>query len=128
VSDAKPVIVVLDDDSAVLDSLRFLLGIEGYDVRTYTSPNELLNDRSLPVFAGLIVDYHMPTMTGLDVISKLRERQNSILAILITGRPDAKIRGDASTAGVPIIEKPFRGTALMECIHRVLGEEPLQLL
>lgn len=118
--DAKHVIAVLDDDSAVRASLKFLLGVEGYDVQAYASPNELLNDDNLPALSGLIVDYHMPAMIGLDVIARLRERRNYVPAILITGRPDATIREHASAAGIPLIEKPFRGTALIECIHRLL--------
>jgi FixJ family two-component response regulator len=68
--DAKHVLLVLDDDPAVRDSLNFSLGIEGFDVRVYASPKEFLNDNSLPAFGScLIVDYHMPEMNGLDVIA-----------------------------------------------------------
>jgi two-component system, LuxR family, response regulator FixJ len=120
-ADAKHVLLVLDDDPAVRDSLKFSLGIEGFDVRVYASPNELLNDNSLPAFSScLIVDYHMPAMNGLDVIAKLRERRNSILAILMTGLPNANLRQRASAAGVVLVEKPIRGTALIECIHALL--------
>jgi two-component system response regulator FixJ len=80
----------------------------------------LLNDSNLPAFSGLIVDYHMPAMNGLDLIARLRERQNYAPAILITGRVDAVIREHASAAGVPVIENPVRGTALIECIREIL--------
>jgi two-component system response regulator FixJ len=123
-ADAKHVVLVLDDDPAVRDSLKFSLGIEGFDVRVYASPNELLNDNNLPsVSSCLIVDYHMPAMNGLDVIAKLRERRNSIFAILMTGLPNANLRQRALAAGVVLVEKPIRGTALIERIHAFFDEK-----
>jgi two-component system, LuxR family, response regulator FixJ len=122
--DAKHVLLVLDDDPAVRDSLNFSLGIEGFDVRVYASPKEFLNDNSLPAFGScLIVDYHMPEMNGLDVIAKLRERQSSMPAILMTGLLDAKLRQRASAVGVLFVEKPIRGTALIECVHALFDGE-----
>jgi two-component system, LuxR family, response regulator FixJ len=115
------VLLLLDDDAAVRDSLKFSLEIEGFQVRDYASSHELLDDNSLPAFSCLIVDYHMPDMSGLDVIARLREKRQRLHAILITGHPDQKIREDAAAVGVPIVEKPFQGRALTDCIHEVLA-------
>ena len=59
---AKPVILVVDDDSAVRDSLKFTLEVEGFEVRAYSSAHELLNDDSLPTVSCLVTDYHMPAI------------------------------------------------------------------
>ena len=116
-SDAKRTILVLDDDSAVRDSLKFSLGIEGFEVHTYSNAKDLLNEERLLASSCLIVDYHMPAMNGLEVVTKLRERRNSMPAILVTGHPDTNIRQRAAAAGVVLIEKPFRGTSLIDCVH-----------
>jgi two-component system, LuxR family, response regulator FixJ len=118
--DAKHLLLVLDDDAAVRESLKFLLEIEGFTVRTFASPDELLNENELPVSGCLIVDNQMPAMNGLDVVATLRQRQNSMPAILITAHPDAKIHERASAAGVTLIKKPFQQAALVDCIHRLL--------
>ena len=47
-ADGKRIVLVLDDDSAVRDSLKFSLGIEGFEVRTYSSASDLLNEAKLP--------------------------------------------------------------------------------
>ena len=113
----KPVILVLDDDSAVRESLAFTLGIEGFDARAYASPAELLNEGGLAAACGLVVDYHMPAMNGLEVVAQLRERRISIPAILVTSHPNENIRSRAAAAGVPIVEKPFLGSRLMDTIR-----------
>jgi two-component system response regulator FixJ len=121
-ADAKRTILVLDDDAAVRDSLKFSLGTEGFDVHTYADFEDLLNDNLLRVANCLITDYHMPTMDGLEVVAKIRDRRGSMPVILVTGHPDANIRERATAAGVAVIEKPFRGTLLIDCIHAALEE------
>jgi two-component system, LuxR family, response regulator FixJ len=119
-ADGKHILLVLEADSAVRDSLKFSLEVEGFEVRAYASPDELLNDNDLPEFGCLIAHYHLPTMNGLDVITKLRERRNSMPALLMTGRPNAIIRERASAAGIAVFEKPVRGTELIDYIHKIL--------
>jgi two-component system, LuxR family, response regulator FixJ len=119
--DAKRILLVLDDDAAVRDSLKFLLEVEGFEVRTFASPDQLLNDKGLPDVGCLIVDYQMPAMNGLDVVATLRQRQNHMLAILTTAHPNAKILGRASAGGMTLIKKPFRQAALLDCINRLLS-------
>ena len=88
---------------AVRDSLKFSLGVEGFEVRAYASPDELLNDNSLPASGCLIAHYHLPTMNGLEVIAKIRARRNSMPALLMTGRPNANIRKRALAAGIRFV-------------------------
>ena len=120
IANVKHVLAVLDDDSDVRDSLKFWLGIEGFEVRTYASPTELLNDDGLHAFSCVIVDYHLPRMNGLEVIAKLRERRSSAPAILMTAHSDDGIRQRASAAGAVLVEKPLEGTVLIEWILTLL--------
>jgi two-component system, LuxR family, response regulator FixJ len=119
--DARHLLLVLDDDAAVRDSLKFLLEVGGFKVRTFASPEELLQDNQLPDTGCLIVDYQMPAMNGLDVVATLRQRQISMPAVLITAHADTKILERSSAAGVTLIKKPFDEAALLDCIHRLLS-------
>jgi FixJ family two-component response regulator len=56
---AKQVILVVDDDEAVRDSLRNMMKSEGFEVRTFSNGRDLLNEASLPAIGCLVVDYHM---------------------------------------------------------------------
>jgi FixJ family two-component response regulator len=83
---AKHALLILDDDSAVRASLKFYLEIEGFEVSAYSSAHELLNEDSLPASSCLVVDYHMPTMNGLEVVAQLRDRHILNPAILSSQR------------------------------------------
>ena len=99
------VIAVIDDDPAVLDSLKFLLESAGYTVAAYSSASAFLDDR-LARPACLIVDQHMPAMTGLDLVAHLRQAAAPIPALLITGAPSPAIAARASQLDIEMLEKP----------------------
>jgi FixJ family two-component response regulator len=113
-----PLIIVVDDDQWVRNSLRFSLEVEGFAVRSYAGGLDLLADgREVPPDGCLVIDQHMPGMTGLDLISKLRARDVAAPAILITSHPTATVRERARKAGVRIVEKPFLEHSLTDAIR-----------
>lgn len=113
----RSLVIVVDDDPAVRNSLKFSLEIEGFNVRVYGSGSELLSEREFPDCSCLVVDQRMPGITGLDLIAKLREHLVSAPAILVTSHPDAELARRAAGAKVPIVEKPFLGNTLVERIR-----------
>jgi len=124
VSELRPLVLVVDDDAAVRNSLRFSLQVEGFAVKDYRDGNELLSKPELPRSDCLIVDYHLPDMTGLEVLGQLRQRHVCAPAILITSHPSQGLRERAAIAGARIVEKPLLGDALIESIRQALGEKP----
>jgi two-component system, LuxR family, response regulator FixJ len=115
-------VLILDDDNAVRNSLKFSLEAEGFKVLAYASPNELLNEASLPDPSCLIVNYNMPAMNGLEFVARLRDRHLAIPVILATGHLSDNIRRRAAAAGVITIEKPFLGNRLFECVERAFEQ------
>jgi FixJ family two-component response regulator len=114
---SRPLVLVVDDDPAIRDSLRFSLEIEGFRVRAYAGGAELLNDRGVDGGDCLVVDQNMPGMNGLDLLRHLRASHVVIPAILITSHPAAALSERAAKAGVAIVEKPFLGTELVDRIR-----------
>jgi FixJ family two-component response regulator len=114
---SKPVIIVVDDDPAVCNSLKFSLEIEGFLVHLYASGSDLLGERDIPGCSCLVVDQRMPGIAGLDLICKLREQSIFAPAILITSHPTVELARRAADANVSIVEKPLLGNALMERIR-----------
>jgi len=113
------VVAVIDDDAAVLDSLKFMLETAGYTVSAYSSATAYLDDRSPPP-ACLIVDHHMPVMTGLDLIARLKQEAAAVPALLITGAPSPAIIARAAQLGVKLLEKPPGENDILSFIDRHL--------
>ena len=115
-------IAVVDDDAAVCDSTRFLLETYDFDVRTYQSGAEFLCDN--PPIACLIVDYHMPGLTGLDVVSELRKRGRAVpTIIMITATTDPIVERRAAELGIKqVLKKPLSNQVLLSMLRSQLEQ------
>jgi FixJ family two-component response regulator len=118
------VVGVVDDDPAVRNSLKFSLEIDGFAVGAFANADELLHESDLNRFRCLVIDQHMPGMTGLDLVARLRGRKVSVPVVLITSNPPKALLVRAERAGVPIIEKPLLGNALLDKIHELIAPDP----
>lgn len=113
-------VVIVDDDAAVRAALEFTLELEGFDVESCSSGEALLL-RDLPLRnACLLIDERLPGITGLEALTRLRDRDVELPAILMTSHPSAWVRAAARAAGAPILEKPLLGDALTLAIRRAL--------
>ena len=106
---------VVDDDLAVRDSLRFLLEVIGYPVEIFASAAEFLR-ANVQHFACLILDHHMPNMTGLELARRLRADGAVIPILLITGSPAPTIAASAAELGIEVLDKPPGEEALIDFI------------
>jgi len=115
-----PTIAVVDDDSPVCDSIRTLLEVHGAYVRTYQGGIAFL--RASPKVDCLILDYDMPGLTGLDVISELRTRDWTTPTILITAIDHSSVEQRALQLGIQLIKKSSGPQALLQAIRAKLEE------
>jgi two-component system, LuxR family, response regulator FixJ len=115
---ASPIVAVVDDDPAVCNSLKFSLELEGFRVRIYGSGGSLLRAGDLGECHCFVVDQKMPGLSGLETIAALRSRSFTRPAILIISQPSAALSARAAAAKIPIVEKPFLGNALVDCIRQ----------
>ncbi len=117
-------VFVIDDDDVVRDSLKALLEIRGYDVVEFESGDQFLTSHVDLSGSCLIVDVHMPGMTGLDLLAVLRQRSEAAPAILITGRRDALIEVQAATLeNVELLDKPVAHDALFSILKRMIAAQ-----
>jgi len=114
---------VIDDDEAIRDSLSFLFGTVGLDVRTYESAAVFLSNLS-GVDAGCIVtDVRMPGISGVDLLRRLREVGVQIPVIVITGHGDVQLAVEAMKVGArDFIEKPFDDEILLGAVRSALND------
>ena len=110
-------VAIVDDDVAVRNSLRFLVEVVGYSVETFASGAEFLKaDRQHLVC--LILDHHMPEMTGLELAKRLRANGSGIPILLLTGWLEPAIVAHAAEAGINrVLEKPLIEEDLLDFIN-----------
>lgn len=109
-------VAVIDDDAAVLHSLRFLLEVAGHEVATFASAAAFLaHDRAWP--DCVVLDCHMPQRTGLDMIERLLDERRGLPVMLITGSATPAIRARAAALGITtVVEKPPQEADLLDFV------------
>jgi two-component system, LuxR family, response regulator FixJ len=109
-------IALVDDDEAVLDSLRLYFVGMGYDVAAFAEARSLLDALSADLRPDCIVsDIRMPGLSGLDLQRELANRGSTVPLILVTGHGDIEMAVATIKAGAhDFLEKPFDE-------HRLLG-------
>ena len=117
----RPVLVLVDDDDALGDSVKFAMEFEGFEVRTFDSAEALLADAMPPSNACLVVDVNLPAMNGVQLLRLLREREDATPAILMTTNPTRRLRSQAQALGVPIVEKPLLTDALLLAVNGAMA-------
>jgi two-component system, LuxR family, response regulator FixJ len=114
--DQRPTVHVVDDDDAVCDSMGLMLEIEGFVVRTYASAVASLREAHLAGNHCLIVDMHMPGISGVALLDQLRRNGINVPAIVMTSMANKRIRRAVEQVNSIILEKPY---SLEELIHSI---------
>ena len=115
------VIGIIDDDVLVLRALRRLLEGAGFTVRTFGSAEEFLGLENPETINCLVLDVHMPGLSGFDLQERLTAAQLLIPIIFITANDDAPTRERAQKGGVAYFPKPFDAQSLLDAIGKALG-------
>ncbi len=122
-ADERRTVCVVDDDEVVRDSLAALLSRQ-YPVLEFASGMDYLTRAAGIVSGCLLLDMHMPEMTGIELLRILRAQGNDVAAVMMTGRKDAAIEADAKALGVvALLDKPILHTVLYAAIEKALGRE-----
>jgi two-component system, LuxR family, response regulator FixJ len=100
---------IVDDDRGTRDSLQSALAFWGISAATYESAIHFLESYQPSVTGILIVDFTMPHMSGLELMSRLKDLGSTLRMVLITGEPSDIIREHAMRLGaIELLEKPVR--------------------
>jgi len=118
----KTAVIVVDDDHAVRESLKFDLELEGLCVQALAGGAELLAYPDLDQAACLVLDCKMPAMDGFAVLDALAGRIAAVPVILITAAVTETLRRRAERAGVfRVLEKPLLDKTLLKNIREAIG-------
>jgi two-component system response regulator FixJ len=117
-------IALIDDDPAVLDSLRLYLERQGVAVVCFATADAFVAAPEPPTpFDCIVADVRMPGLSGLDLVRRFAAERRAVPIILITGHGDIDMAVAAVKQGAfDFIEKPFDESRLLESIRKAAGD------
>ena len=120
--DMKPIWIV-DDDQSIRFVLEKALGREGLAVRSFSNPRDVLSALDDDEPQVLVSDIRMPGGSGIDLLSKVKERLPGLPVIVMTAYSDLDSAVSAFQGGAfEYLPKPFDVTKAVELIRRAMDE------
>ncbi len=115
-------VAIVDDDHSVGRALQRLLRSVGVRSVTHDSGPEFLASPKLHEVDCLLLDIHMPGMSGMEVLSAVRVAATKLPVVLMTGRYEADFEEMALAAGASaFLRKPFRAAELFAALGEATG-------
>jgi FixJ family two-component response regulator len=115
-------VAVVDDDISVRESLQSLIRSVRIEVSVFVSAEEFLNATHTREADCLVLDVHLPGMTGIALHRHLVKLNRKVPAIFITAHSsDDRARSEArSEWTVAYLTKPFSEDELLDAVHAAL--------
>ena len=121
-SAARGVVLVVDDEEAVLRLYARALGAAGFAVTPVSDPREAARVIVEGEFDVIVSDISMPDLDGLQLLRKTREHDLDIPVILMTGAPALATAVKAVEVGaLRYLVKPFHMTTLVEAVDEAVN-------
>src|SRR5258708_13618964 len=118
-------VVVVDDDGPMRESIRNLIRSVGLRVEIFSSGQEFLESNRPEMPSCLVLDVRLPGLSGLDLQRRTTEAGMEIPIIFITGYGDIPMTVRAIKAGaVGVLSKPFRDQDLLDTIQLAPARDP----
>jgi FixJ family two-component response regulator len=123
-TEAKPTVVIVDDDPAIRESLRSLVRSVGLEVEVLASVPEFLKAGRPDGTTCLVLDVRLPGKSGLDLQRDLAAANMEVPIVFITGHGDIPMSVQAMKGGaIEFLTKPFRDQDLLDAIQLGLARD-----
>ena len=117
-SEVKPVVIVVDDDISVRESLELLIEAQGWQPEIFSTAQQFLAHPRTPAPCCLILDINLPDLSGLELQDRMAADRTVLPIIFITGYGDVPMSVKAMKAGAAeFLQKPFGEGVLLEAIR-----------
>lgn len=123
-SSGAPVVRIVDDDESIRRSLSGLLQSVGFRVVTYDSAQDFLVSDSPDTPGCLVLDVHLPGLSGLDLQTELAGTDRALPVIFLTGLGDIPMAVRAMKGGaMEFLTKPLDAPALLKAIQHAIDQD-----
>ena len=121
-SQATPIVFVVDDDVSVRESLELLIRFAGWQPETFSSAQEFLARPRAVVPSCLVLDVSLPGLNGLELQKRVAAERTDMPIIFITGFGDVPMTVRAMKAGAQeFLTKPFNDDVLLHAIRNAIA-------
>jgi FixJ family two-component response regulator len=116
-------VCIIEDDDSLRRALQRLLRSVGWEVETFATAEEFLESPQM-TRACLILDQHLPGLSGLELQARLKADNQAVAVVFISAYAEEQVRRQALAAGaVAFLQKPFEEQALLNVVGRALRTE-----
>ena len=124
---ARPRILVVDDDAAMLQSLGFLLGAKGFEADTADNGPMALSKLEARSYEVMLLDLQMPEMSGSEVLRYVTERDLETKVIVVSGEASfAAVKGTLKDCAYDLVRKPYDPGELLTTVGNALARSSLE--
>ena len=116
-------IVLVEDDAGMKKAIERLLRAAGFQPVSFASAEELLQTEAAESAVCLVLDIHLPGLSGLE-LRRILVASGRAKPIIFTGQDEPSLRDEAQRLGCAYFRKPFEGKALLEAIRAVMTVDP----
>ena len=121
---ARPLIAIVDDEESVRRAIKRLIVSAGLDVIVFRAGREFLDALSSRRPDCIVLDLHMPGMSGFEIQSDLAKAGHNIPIVVITGHDTADSKSRVLAAGAAAyLRKPVQGALLLDAIMGAIGSK-----
>lgn len=118
---AKPIVAVVENDSALLKALERLLRAHGYPSELYASAEEFMEHSLKQEIGCMILDINLGGISGLELQKELVRKGQAPPIIFITGQSDESCRKQAEEMGcIAYLKKPFESHSLIKALNNAI--------
>ena len=116
-----PSVAIVDDEEGIRKALRRLLRASGLDAESYANGQEFLNAAAEKQPDCVVLDLHMPGMSGLQVLRKLKSTGQLLSVVVITAHDEPETRNQCMNAGAcAYLRKPLEDRLLLNAISAAM--------
>jgi DNA-binding NtrC family response regulator len=112
-------ILVIDDETMILDAIRIIFEDMGIAVRTTSDPEAGARDAVENDYDLVLTDIRMPVMNGAEIVEAIRASKPEARVLDITGYPNDPLAERAMKAGaIGLLRKPFEITTILDWLKK----------
>ncbi|MGZ9272661.1 MAG: response regulator transcription factor, partial [Candidatus Binatia bacterium] len=120
-----PSIVVVEDDAGMSKAIARLLRAAGFQTKSFASAEEFLQTDAASEADCLVLDVHLPGISGFDLRRRLAALGQNMPVIFITAQDEDSVRAEAEQLDcIAYFRKPFQGSELLGAIREALNLAP----